>query len=30
VRCAYDPNWYLTGETITDRQYAAIPLWLRD
>ena len=26
VQCAYDPNWYPTGERITDRDYAAIPL----
>jgi hypothetical protein len=26
VQCAYDPNWYPTGEKISDRQYAAIPL----
>jgi hypothetical protein len=26
VQCAYDPNWYPTGEKISDRDYAAIPL----
>jgi transposase len=26
VQCAYDPNWYPTGEKITDRDFATIPL----
>lgn len=26
VQCTYDPNWYPTGEKISDRDYAAIPL----
>ena len=26
VQCAYDPNWYPTGEKITDRAYNTIPL----
>ena len=26
VQCSYDPNWYPTGEKISDRDYAAIPL----
>ncbi len=26
VQAAYDPNWYPTGEKITDADYAAIPL----
>ena len=26
VQCAYDPGWYPTGERITDRQFATIPL----
>jgi hypothetical protein len=26
VQCAYDPNWYPTGERVTDREYATIPL----
>jgi hypothetical protein len=26
VQCAYDPNWYPTGEKINDRDYTAIPL----
>ena len=25
VQCAYDPNWYPTGEKITDRAYNTIP-----
>jgi len=30
VRCAYDPNWYPTGEHITDTDYDAIPLHRHD
>jgi transposase len=26
VQCAYDPNWYPTGEKIIDRHFQAIPL----
>jgi hypothetical protein len=26
VQCAYDPNWYTTGEKISDRNFGAIPL----
>jgi Rhodopirellula transposase DDE domain len=26
VRCAYDPNWYPTGERISDTDYNTIPL----
>ena len=26
VQCAYDPNWYPTGEKISDQDYALIPL----
>jgi hypothetical protein len=26
VQCAYDPNWYPTGEKIRDRDYNTIPL----
>jgi hypothetical protein len=26
VQCAYDPNWYPTGEKISDRAFATIPL----
>jgi Rhodopirellula transposase DDE domain len=26
VQCAYDPNWYPTGQKISDRDYATIPL----
>ena len=30
VRCAYDPNWYPTGERISDRDYGSIPLTRHD
>jgi transposase len=30
VRCAYDPNWYPTGERIGDRDYGSIPLTRHD
>jgi hypothetical protein len=30
VHCAYDPNWYPTGEKITDSQYKSIPLTPHD
>jgi hypothetical protein len=30
VHCAYDPNWYLTGEKISDADHAAIPLRRHD
>ena len=30
VQCAYDPNWYPTGEKISDRDYAAIPMRSHD
>jgi len=30
VQAAYDPNWYPTGEKITDREYATIPLTPHD
>ena len=30
VQAAYDPNWYPTGERITDDAYAAIPLTSHD
>ncbi len=30
VQCAYDPNWYPTGEKISDAQHAAIPLRRHD
>jgi hypothetical protein len=26
VQCAYDPNWYPTGQKISDRDYANLPL----
>ena len=26
VQCAYDPNWYPTGERISDADFEAIPL----
>ena len=30
VRCAYDPNWYPTGEKISDGDFKAIPLTPHD
>ena len=30
VQCAYDPNWYPTGERISDTDYASIPLTTHD
>jgi transposase len=30
VQCAYDPNWYPTGEKIADRDFRAIPLTPHD
>jgi transposase len=30
VRCAYDPNWYPTGERISDHDHNAIPLIRHD
>ena len=30
VQCAYDPNWYPTGQKITDRDYNTIPLRRHD
>jgi transposase len=30
VQCAYDPNWYPTGEKIPNTDYATIPLTLHD
>jgi transposase len=30
VQCAYDPNWYPTGEKITDPEFNAIPVRTHD
>lgn len=30
VRCAYDPNWYPTGQKISDTDYTSIPLTPHD
>jgi hypothetical protein len=30
VQCAYDPNWYPTGEKIKDPDFDAIPLRRHD
>jgi transposase len=30
VQCAYDPNWYPTGQKVSDRDYATIPLRSHD
>jgi transposase len=30
VQCAYDPNWYPTGEKISDREFKTIPLTAHD
>jgi hypothetical protein len=30
VQCAYDPNWYPTGEKISDRDFESIPLTAHD
>jgi transposase len=30
VQCAYDPNWYPTGEKISDREFRSIPLRRHD
>ena len=30
VQCAYDPNWYPTGEKISDADHAQIPLRRHD
>jgi transposase len=30
VRCAYDPNWYPTGQRINDDDYATIPITRHD
>jgi hypothetical protein len=30
VRCTYDPNWYPTGERVSDHDYGTIPLTRHD
>ena len=30
MRCAYDPNWYPTGERITTTDFESIPLTRHD
>ena len=30
VQCAYDPNWYPTGEKIRDTDFESIPLQRHD
>jgi hypothetical protein len=30
VQCAYDPNWYPTGEKISDADFESIPLRRHD
>ncbi len=30
VQCAYDPNWYPTGEKISDADFAALPVTKHD
>ena len=30
VQCAYDPNWYPTGEKISDTDFESIPLHRHD